>query len=152
MHLCSSHILTWIRLDMVHLVEIFRDKKLLKSKQTHTQKKQVLNQITILPPRVFGGAQIFNLNQTCRFKKKKRKKMRLINQKSEPGAHLKPFVWVRFTHHNSSVVLAYEDASTVVVVRHARAWSWRGKKYTVAMSQEIQTKSFSFPQQWQACA
>lgn len=78
--------------------------------------------------------------------------MRLINQKSEPGAHLKPFVWVRFTHHNSSVVLAYEDASTVVVVRHARAWSWRGKKYTVAMSQEIQTKSFSFPQQWQACA
>lgn len=34
----SSHVLTWICFDVVHLVEVFRDEKLLIDKQTHTQK------------------------------------------------------------------------------------------------------------------
>lgn len=39
---------------MVHLVEIFRDEKLLRGKQTHT-KKQVSNQITNPTSKAFGG-------------------------------------------------------------------------------------------------
>lgn len=35
----SSHILTWICFDVVHLVEIFRDEKLLEGKQTNTSFK-----------------------------------------------------------------------------------------------------------------
>lgn len=41
--LLRNHLsLTWICFDMVHLVEIFRNKKLLEGKQTHKRNKSQL--------------------------------------------------------------------------------------------------------------
>lgn len=45
-----------------------------------------------------------------------------------------PFVCVSFTYHNSAIVLAYEDASAVMVVRHARAWSYRRERVRVVFN------------------
>lgn len=60
--LVRSHtgLLTWVCFDVVHLVEIFRDKKLL---QTNTHKKQVSNQTTTQCPWLLKGVQILNRNQ-----------------------------------------------------------------------------------------
>lgn len=52
LHLFSSQTLTWIRFNVVHLVKILRDEKLLEGKQ-----KQYLSTIQN------GGS----LNQICRF-------------------------------------------------------------------------------------
>lgn len=41
---------------------------------------------------------------------------------------------VHSTHHHGSIVLAYEDASAVMVVRHAGARGCGGEKQTVAVS------------------
>lgn len=83
--MCVSRLLAWIRLDVAHLVEIFRDEKLLEGEQTG-------------------------------FKS---------NNHADVAAHPKADTQSRggFTHHHGAVVLTDEDASAVVVVRHAGARS-----------------------------
>lgn len=62
--------------------------------------------------------------------------MWLKTQKWARGSNKTCLFVVGFTHHNSSIVLANEDASAVVVVGHAGARSWR--------SREMKTKNSIF--------
>lgn len=85
--------LTWIRLHVVHLVKIFRDEKLLQEMGQRNKTEQTL---LFLAVRTETDVPVFKTSDGLQFV---------------------------LAHHNSSVVLAYEDAPAVMVVGHGGAWS-----------------------------